>query len=265
VDAGRTRTLYDTARAFFDRPDRAVDTAAPPLPGGLGYAPLKAEALAATRGEAGPGDLKQSLNYGPRLPGAPWPADQPGLRAAFEGYFAEMEALAHTLRRMFCAAVGLPEDRFESDFDGHLSALRVIDYPEQTEPPLPGQLRAGAHTDYGFMTILRSEPAPGGLQVQTQDGAWLDVPAVEGAFVINIGDAFMRWTNDRWKSTPHRVANPPAAPGRPTRRQSIPFFVNPRADTVIACLPGFEGTGARHPPITYGDLIAQKTAQAFGS
>ncbi|MCU0906189.1 MAG: isopenicillin N synthase family oxygenase [Rhodobacteraceae bacterium] len=265
VDEARTRTLYDAARAFFDLPGRAVDTAAPPRPGGVGYAPLRAEALAATRGEASPGDLKQSLNYGPRLPGAPWPADPPGLRAAFEGYFAEMEALAQVLRRMFCAAVGLPEDRFEPDFVGHLSALRVIDYPEQTEAPLPGQLRAGAHTDYGFMTILRSEASPGGLQVQGPGGAWIDVPALEGAFVINIGDAFMRWTNDRWRSTPHRVANPPPQAGRPTRRQSIPFFVNPSAATVIDCLPGFAGTGVRHAPITYGELIAQKTAQAFGA
>mgnify|MGYP005852765811 CR=1 FL=1 len=70
VDEGRARTLYDTARAFFDLQGRGVDTAAPPIPGGVGYAPLKAEALAATRGEAGPGDLKQSLNYGSRLPAA---------------------------------------------------------------------------------------------------------------------------------------------------------------------------------------------------
>jgi isopenicillin N synthase-like dioxygenase len=141
--------------------------------------------------------------------------------------------------------------------------VRVIDYPQQKAPPLPGQLRAGAHTDYGFITILRSEAADGGLQVQTRSGDWIDAPAVDGAFVINIGDALMRWTNDAWVSTPHRVANP--ASGAGSRRQSIPFFLNPRADTVIDCLPAFRADrSARYPPITYGDWIALKTKQAFG-
>ena len=260
VDEGATRALYDAARAFFDAPVPLKGAA----PGGLAFSPLGAEALAATRGERTPGDLKQSLNYGPRLPGAVWPARPPGLKPAFLGYFAQMERLAHGLRRMFAVAVGLPQDHFEPDFANHLSALRVIDYPAPSAPPLPGQLRAGAHTDYGFLTILRSEAAPGGLQVQGRGGGWVDVPAIEGAFVVNIADAFMRWTNDRWKSTPHRVVNPPQDAAGPTRRQSIPFFVNPSADTLIDCLPGFEGAGAAYPPVRYADWIAEKTAQAFG-
>jgi isopenicillin N synthase-like dioxygenase len=164
---------------------------------------------------------------------------------------------------MFCAAIGLPPDYFEPEFTRHLSAPRVIDYPEQISPPLPGQLRAGAHTDYGFMIILRSEASPGGLQVQNRAGDWLDAPSVIGALIINIGDAFMRWSNGHWVSTPHRVVNPPSEVSG-ARRQSIPFFLNPNRETVISCLPPFEGKGARYAPVTFGDYIREKTEQAFG-
>src|SRR5205085_1166939 len=119
--------------------------------------------------------------------------------------------------------------------------------------PEPGQLRAGAHTDYGFITILRSETSPGGLQVRRRDGTWLDAPAIEGAFVVNIGDALMRWTNDQWVSTLHRVANPPEGSGAQARRQSIPFFLNPSAETVIEVLPAFVGGGAKYAPISFAD------------
>jgi isopenicillin N synthase-like dioxygenase len=265
VPEATTRTLYDGARAFFDRPadaKRGVGRVAR-RPGGVMYASLGAEALAATTGEKTPGDVKESLNYGPFLDGDDWPSDLVTLHEAFAAYYAAMNGLARTMRAMFCRAIGLPPDHFEPAFVDHLSAVRVIDYPEQTSAPLPGQLRAGAHTDYGFITILRSEAADGGLQVRTRAGAWIDAPAVDGGFVVNIGDALMRWTNDAWVSTPHRVATPRSGPG--SRRQSIPFFLNPRADTVIECLPAFSADRpARYPPITYGEWIALKTKQAFG-
>ena len=264
-----TARLYDAARAFFDQPAawKRAQGQGVALTGGLSFAPLGAETLAATQGDAGPPDYKESLNYGPRLPGAAWPDRPPGMEAAFAAYFREMERLALALRRILCRAIGLPEDHFEPAFAGHLSALRVIDYPEQRAAPLPGQLRAGAHTDYGFMTILRSEASSGGLQVRLRDGRWIDAPAIDDAYVINIADALMRWTNDVWISTPHRVANPPRGAAGGSRRQSIPFFVNPGRDTVIDCLPAFRGPGrpARYAPVTYGEYIDLRTRQAFES
>jgi isopenicillin N synthase-like dioxygenase len=77
------------------------------------------------------------------------------------------------------------------------SFLRAINYPAQTEAPLPGQLRAGAHSDYGTLTILLSENVTGGLQVLDKSGVWLDVVSSPGAFVVNIGDMMQVWTNDR--------------------------------------------------------------------
>jgi isopenicillin N synthase-like dioxygenase len=75
-------------------------------------------------------------------------------------------------------------------------------------PPRPGQLRAGAHTDYGALTVLLPENVPGGLQVQNRLGEWVDVESPSGAFVCNLGDLMQHWTNDRWLSTMHRAVNP---------------------------------------------------------
>ena len=255
------------ARAFFDHSEDAKRALAgqPPQMAGVDFAPLLKEALAATQGVATPGDIKESLNFGPRLDGSPWPASPTGMRKAFMAYFVEMENLAHALRRIFCAAIGLEPDYFEPHFAEHLSALRVINYPAQTITPLPGQLRAGAHTDYGFMTILRSEASAGGLQVQRRDGLWIDAPALDNAFVVNIADAFMRWTNDTWVSTPHRVANPPLQARGSARRQSIAFFVNPSKDTTIECLQAFcaPGKPPKYAGVTFGEYIELKTKQAF--
>ena len=118
-----------------------------------------------------------------------------------------------------------------------------------------------------MLTILRTEDAPGGLQVRTRTGRWIDVPHIPGSFVINIGDAMMRWTNDRWISTQHRVVNPPVNAGQPARRQSIAYFHNPARDTVFECLPPFRETGAppRYSPISYGEYARLRYLQAHGA
>ena len=260
--------IYDASRAFFDLPaeeKNAVGETGPVL-GGLMHFAFGQEALAATLGKAAIGDLKETLDFGPGFFGDRWPANPPDLEPAWCAYYEAMSALAATLRSIFAAALGLNPDYFENKFEGHLSSLRVIDYPERSVPSAPGQLRAGAHSDYGVLTILRTEDTPGGLQVRTRDGRWSDVPHVPGAFIVNIGDAMMRWTNDRWISTQHRVVNPPVDPGQPTRRQSIAYFHNLPRDTVIECLPPFLGAGdtPKYPPITYGDYAELRYRQAHG-
>ena len=260
--------IYDASRAFFDLP--AVEKSAVgetgPVLGGLMHFAFGEEALAATLGKAAIGDLKETLDYGPGFFGDRWPSNPPDLEASWRAYYEAMSGLAATVRHIFAAALGLDPDYFEDRFQGHLSSLRVIDYPEPLAPPAPGQLRAGAHSDYGVLTILRTEDAPGGLQVRTRDGLWNDVPHIPGAFVVNIGDAMMRWTNDHWISTQHRVVNPPPVPGQPTRRQSIAYFHNLPRDTVIECLPPFREVGVtpKYPPITYGEYAELRYRQAHG-
>ena len=102
--------------------------------------------------------------------------------------------------------------------------------------------------------------------MRTRAGAWSNVPHVPGAFVVNIGDAMMRWTDDHWISTQHRVVNPPADPGQPSRRQSIAFFHNLARDPVIECLPPFRAAHIppRYPPITYGEYATLRYRQAHG-
>jgi isopenicillin N synthase-like dioxygenase len=249
-------------RAFFDLPDGEKRALAEgePAPGLPAYRPLRTESLAASLGQKTPGDLKESLDWGPAVPGFGWPAQPPELRARFEEYFAAVSGLGERLRRLFALALGLPADWFEDAFRGHSSSMRVVNYPAPDGAFEPGQLRAGAHTDYGCMTILRTEDAPGGLQVQTRTGEWVDVHAVPGSFVVNLGDMMARWTNDRWPATLHRVAVPPADASA-SRRQTIVFFHDPRADALIECLPGCGEP--RYEPATSLELIQAKAAKAL--
>ncbi|WP_445681256.1 isopenicillin N synthase family dioxygenase [Radicibacter daui] len=267
---------WAAARAFFDLPLAEKQAVAPPRPGyPYGYFASEAESLAGSLGQETPPDRKESFNIGPleRPPGltpglesdfcyAPslWPAAPAALRPALSAYYREMEALAGRLMRLFALALALPEDWFEPFIDRPISALRVLNYPESDVPPRPGQLRAGAHTDYGSLTILRADAAPGGLEIRAPSGAWEAVPPVEGGFIINIGDLMAQWTNDRWVSTLHRVVNPPQNAAGSARRQSIAFFHQPNWDAEITCLPGCLPLGElpRYPATLSGPHLMAK-------
>ena len=255
VDAALVEEVDRLSRAFFDlpleeklrlrdgelRPDRPV------------YRPVESESLGATSGDTPRGDLKESLDYGPTLPGVGWPARPPGLEEAYRGYLEAMNQLGGRLRRICARALGRDEHFFEPLFDDRASSLRVINYPDVAARPDEGQLRAGAHRDYGFLTILRSENVAGGLEVQTRAAEWVGVEAPTGSFVVNLGDMLAEWTEGRWVSTLHRVAVPP--PGTVgARRQSIVFFHNPREDAYVDALGS-----------TAGEYILAKAAQAFGA
>jgi len=141
----------------------------------------------------------------------------------------------------------------------HFSILSCHHYPVLAEPPLPGQLRTGAHTDYGAMTLLAATDAQGGLEVRLPDGSWAAVQPRPGEFVVNLGDMMARWTNDRWTSTLHRVVNPPVGAAQ-SRRLSIGMFVHPNYDQSIACVPTCAAPGEqpRYPAISAGEHIKRK-------
>ena len=145
--------------------------------------------------------------------------------------------------------------------------MLVHNYPEQMTEPLAGQLRTGPHSDVGFFTILRTERehGPGGLQVQTRSGAWVDVPAIPDSFVINIGDTLMRWSNDRWISTMHRVINPPRETAAGNSRMSLPFFFKANQDAVLECLPSCYSNDnpAKYAPVTAGVYNQKSLGRAF--
>ncbi|KZD12070.1 isopenicillin N synthase family dioxygenase [Oceanibaculum pacificum] len=263
------------SRLFFDLPvaeKLAVKRPAPDVT--RGYIPLEAESVARSRGEENaPGDLNESLMIGPvDVTDAPyytaeaagrhfhpnlWPAQPAGLRDVYTRYYRAMSDLAVVLMRIFALALDMPERFFDDKVDRHISRLRVRNYPAPETLPKPGQLRVGAHSDYGSLTILKTEANPGGLQVINKAGAWVDVPIVPSTFVINLGELMARWTNDRWVSTLHRVINPPMDKAAGSRRQSIVFFHNPNYDAEIRCIDSCvaDGVAAKYPVTTSGDHL----------
>ncbi len=282
VAANAIDGMWDAARTFFDLPDAAKRQVAMPYDGyPYGYSPLLNEGLAHSLGEASPPDLKESFNMGPphrparpltdedeafAFAETPWPEAPAGFRVAWLAYYAAMSTLAARLMGLFALALELPAGFFDSKIDQHISALRANNYPHPTSPPQPGQLRAGVHSDYGSLTILLQDDAPGGLQVCDRDGVWRDVPHVPGAFVVNIGDLMARWTNDRWVSTLHRVVNPPPDAMGSTRRQSVAFFHQPNWDAQIACILSCLAAGAapKYPPICSGAYLMSKYRSTVG-
>jgi len=242
-----------------------------------GYSAVGNEALAASLGAETPPDLKESFSIGPTdVPTedpyyasaeagphfAPnvWPAQPAALRETWTRYFTAMETLATQMMRVFALALDLPEHYFDDKVDRHISMFRVLNYPSQHEAPLDGQLRAGAHSDYGSMTILRQENRPGGLQVRNRSGEWVDVPAVPGTFVVNIGDLMAQWTNDLWVSTVHRVVNPPRDLAANSTRMSLVFFHQPNYDAMVSCLESCAAPDkpAKYQPVSSGDHLLGK-------
>ena len=238
----------DVSREFFDLPLSEKMRVVRPAPDVTrGYIPMGGESVARSRGEYAPGDLNESFMIGP-------------VDAADTPYYRVMADLARTLMRLFALALDQPETFFDEKIDRHISRLRVRNYPAPQEPPAPGQLRAGAHSDYGSLTILKAEDKAGGLQVHNRAGSWVDVPIVPDCFIVNLGDLMARWTNDQWVSTLHRVVNPPMDLAHLSRRQSLVFFHNPNYDAVIECIPSCQSPG--HPPkydvITSGEHLRRQ-------
>jgi isopenicillin N synthase-like dioxygenase len=238
----------------------------------------EAESLAASYGQESPPDLKESLSIGPvEVPAgdpyfAPeqagaffaanqWPARPAELRPVWTEYYDAMQQLATQVMRIFALALDLDEYWFESLVDRHITNMSAIHYPPLLRDPLPGQLRGGAHTDFGSITIVQRDAAPGGLQVQL-DGEWVDVPYVEDSFVINLGDLMAEWTNDEWVSTIHRVALPDRVEDVRSDRLSFTFFHQPNYDAVIEVIPTCVSPArpARYGTTTSGAHIHKKIA-----
>jgi isopenicillin N synthase-like dioxygenase len=271
------RVVHDLRRVaheFFALPAAAKLAARHPVAGtNRGYHPAGGEALSTANDAPAPPDLKEFFHVGPVDVGADayytsaegrqhftpnlWPAAPAGFERAATVYYRAMAELVRLLMRLAALALDVEETFFDDKIDRSIGTMRLNYYPAQRGRPAPGQLRAGAHTDYGGFTILSGEDVPGGLQVRTRDGRWVDVPTTPTRLVVNIGDLLMRWTNDRWLSNLHRVVNPPAGDGR--ARLSIAFFNHPNYDVTIECLAS-QGA-ARHPPVRSGDYRDLKYAK----
>jgi isopenicillin N synthase-like dioxygenase len=276
VDPSLIAQIRSVSRAYFALPLEEKLRLKMPVDKYRGYTPMGSEGLAASLDEIAPADLKESFSIGPintpedayhKGPDAgpffadnAWSEQPEAMQAVWEDYYHAMENLAMSLMRIFALALHMPEHWFDDKVDRHISNFSVIHYPELEDTPLPNQLRAGAHTDYGSLTILQKDEAPGGLQVRTEKGEWIDVPHVPDSFVVNLGDLMAEWTNDRWRSTLHRVAVPPTDAVGTTDRMSMAFFHQPNYDAVVECIPTCCSTDnlARYGRTTSGEHVVMK-------
>lgn len=273
VGHGVAPSLVDTAFAqsarLFALPVEAKrEMAIAKLGSNRGYVGLGVEAL----DEKTAADHKEAFNLiwtdeRTRLANA-WPPLQ-GFRVVVQAYFDALLTVGDRLHRAFALDLGLPEDFFADKIDRPLATLRLLRYPapaisgiaaEFAPTETESRLGAGAHTDYGNVTLLATDGVAG-LQVRRRDGAWIDVPATPGAFVCNIGDCLMRWTNDIYASTPHRVQKPVA------ERYSIALFIDPNPDAVVSAIPSCvaPGEAPRYAPITTHDYLQQRFAATYGT
>jgi isopenicillin N synthase-like dioxygenase len=255
-------------RSFFDLPleikrkyvNRARNT-------NRGYVPFGDEFVASSHGAEAPPDWRETFAFGRfDVPENPYythanagyayednilPSEAAGMVATTKSFYRALEDLNLRMLKIFAAALDIEEAFFFDKFDKHASVLRAINYPDQDRPPEPGQLRCGAHSDFGTHTFLLIDDAPGGLQVLNRADEWVDIDPAPGSFVINIGDLMMTWTNDRWLSNLHRVANPPPDADGSARRQSIAFFVQPNYNALIECIETCltPSEPAKHAPV----------------
>ena len=217
-------------------------------------------------------DLKESFNFGIELDDAAlarhagngllgrneWPAYMPELREAVYPYFEAASACAETLLRGFALGGGKPADVFT-----RISELPVSRGSLQYYPPRPDDLpddrfSLAPHTDFGVLTVL-AQDAIGGLQIQTLDGTWIAAPPIPGTLVVNVGDLLGRWSNDTYRSTPHRVVN---SSGR--ERLSLVLAYDPDYETVVdSSLFCADGETPKHEPVTCGDYLTWRFEKAF--
>ncbi len=263
--------VFEASAAFFGGPASIREKASFSGPGSnRGYIKLGGEALDPSK----PADVKEAFNIGLELaPDDPellarapfrapnlWP-DMPGFRDTMLDYFNRVWRLGCDLHRGFAFDLGLEPDFFEAKLDKPIATLRLLHYPPVTKPLSDGQLGAGTHTDYGNVTLLATD-AVGGLMVQDRSGRWHDAPVIPDAFVCNIGDCLMRWSNDVYVSTPHKVVSPPGQD-----RYSVAFFLDPNPDALVACLPTCTSADrpAKYAPISGADFLRSRLEPTYAA
>jgi isopenicillin N synthase-like dioxygenase len=222
----------------------------------LGYEPLEFQQLEAAR----PSDRKESFGIsGDRTIGH-WP-DLPGFSDGVLAYHAAACDLGAHLMSLIATSLDLAPDAFVEAYRGTDPTMRLLRYPADRDDLPSGQIGAGAHTDWGGITVLAQDDA-GGLEIRDPMGVWRTATPIPGAFVINLGDLMVRWTNGRYRSSLHRVHNV----ARDRDRYSIAIFYSPNVQARIACLPTCvsDAEPARFAPCTAGEHVAQRRRETYG-
>jgi len=257
-----TAHAWELTRRFFALPEAAKRTYhIPGIAGARGYTPFGSERAKDARVH----DLKEFWHIGRSLePGDPleaymepnvWPVELPEFRETFEALYAAFAGAGGRILSAIALYLGLTEDYFSGPVENGNSVLRLLHYPPLPEGAADGAIRAAPHGDINAITLLLGAEESG-LQLLTAKGSWLPIHPPEGALVVNIGDMLERLTNNRLKSTLHRVVNP-VGEAAARSRYAMPFFLHFRPDFLIDTLPGC--VDAQHPDL-YPEPI---TAHAF--
>lgn len=248
--------LLHQTQLFFGLPTAVKEKMARSEETNCGYIGFQKERLDPSK----PGDLKEAFNAGVN---SVWLPECDGFREAVSAFYElTTTVVAPTILRAFAIALQLPIHFFD-DKHGQNFFLRVLHYPGLTAEPMPGQLRAGEHTDYGSITLLLQDQVDG-LEVRTRQGEWVPAPPIPGTLVVNVGDAMQRWTNDVLKSTPHRVGLP-SPQFRSQSRYSVALFCDPNPDVELRCLESCQSSDrpSRYSPILAGDYLASRLSATY--
>ena len=256
------------SKRFFALPlDRKLGICMDKSKGPSGYEPMQMQTLDL----GSPPDLKEGFQIhreaskkdaaagyrGANL----WPSDLPGFREQMVAYHDAVMQLGVRLMGLIALSLDLPEDYFIPGLDDLMCSVRLLHYPPHPSDASANQLGAGAHTDWGSITILLQDEA-GGLEVQHASGTWIRARPVPGTLVINLGDMIRRWTNDIYHSTMHRVLN--AESGRD--RYSVAAFFNPNYDYRVVCLPTCRPAQGEplYAPCTVGEHLKEMFEKTYG-
>jgi isopenicillin N synthase-like dioxygenase len=273
IPPSATEKVFAEAKRFFDLPlEKKKEIAIEKSPCHRGYFSLGGENLDPKQ-QLKSGDFKEGVKIGRDLPldhplvkaGTPlhgpdqWPTGLPGWHETMQGYYDALVKVGREVMHAFALALELPEHHFDRWLTGPMATLGPLHYPPQKGQITAARIGAGAHTDFGCLTIL-AQDSVGGLQVRNSAGQWIDAPYLPGSFVLNIGDMMERWTNGVFNSTVHRVIN---SSGRD--RYSLPFFFDPIFDADLTVLPTCMGPGrpAKYPPTTGGQYLLDRINETF--
>ncbi|KAM5351424.1 hypothetical protein ACJ41O_004147 [Fusarium nematophilum] len=284
VSAEELKHAFSMSARFFDQPSEAKMKLGWTTPeANRGYsAPGREKVtllddIAGVKQErAAAPDLKESYEIGREgEPGMPnqWPEEEEGGNVAgFRGdmleFFEQCRKLHVEVMRAIAVGMGLDPEFFDSFVDVGDNTLRLLHYPSVKSDVFklnPGAVRAGAHSDYGSITLLFQDNR-GGLQVKSPTGQFVDATPIEGTVVVNAGDLLARWSNDTIKSTIHRVVEPPRKESDSyPPRYSIAYFCNPNFKSHIEALPGTFATeeDKKYEGINSGDYLVQRLTATY--
>ncbi len=264
VDEATIAELYDQAEAFFNLPEEIKEKyVVHGLAGQRGYTGMGKERAK----DSNAGDLKEFWHFGQYVddndpikinyPDNAIVEELPSFNIVGRRAYKDLESTGREMLRALAVYLGLDEFYFDKKIHNGNSILRPIHYPPITAEP-KSAVRAGQHEDINLITLLVGASAEG-LEVLNKKNEWVAVTALPDHIVVNVGDMLERHTNGRLRSTTHRVVNPPREKWS-TPRYSIPFFLHPRSDMRLDCLPGCipPGEQAKWPPITAGEFLDQR-------